>query len=216
MAMPETRIGFYPDVGATGWLFGKCPPGYPEYLGLTSHEMAGGECVRLGLATHLTRSDNIPDLIRAVEEFTAKDISHPRELLSLLTRKVNVFFDRNIAPNPEADQWVANYFAGQSSVPEVIASLQVCGLRPAPCEAIFSGLSERSPTALVLTLELLRHNEHLPMEKVFETDFKAVQFLLKHPDLLEGVRARIVEKDNQPRWKPDSLEKVDLSELRLS
>lgn len=54
------------------------------------------------------------------------------------------------------------------------------------------------------------------MEKVFETDFKAVQFLLKHPDLLEGVRARIVEKDNQPRWKPDSLEKVDLSELRLS
>jgi enoyl-CoA hydratase len=216
MAMPETRIGFYPDVGATGWLFSKCPPGYPEYLGLTSHEMAGGECVRLGLATHLTRSDNVPDLIRALEEFTAKDISHPRELLSLLTRKVNVFFDRNIAPNPEADQWVANYFAGKSSVPDVIAALQVCGLRPAPCESIFSGLSERSPTGLVLTLKLLRHNEHLAMEKVFETDFKAVQFLLKHPDLLEGVRARIVEKDNQPRWKPDSLETVDLSGLRLS
>jgi enoyl-CoA hydratase len=54
------------------------------------------------------------------------------------------------------------------------------------------------------------------MEKVFETDFKAVQFLLRHPDLLEGVRARIVEKDNQPRWKPDSLEKVDLSGLRLA
>ena len=64
MAMPETRIGFYPDVGATGWLFSKCPPGYPEYLGLTSYEMTGGECVRLGLATHLTRSDKVPDLIR--------------------------------------------------------------------------------------------------------------------------------------------------------
>jgi enoyl-CoA hydratase/carnithine racemase len=178
--------------------------------------MAGGECVRLGLATHLSRSDKVPELIGAIEAFKADGISHPRELLSLLTRKVNVFFDRNIAQNPEADQWVANYFAGKSSVPEVIESLQVCELRPAPCEAIFSGLSERSPTALVLTLKLLRHNEHLPMEKVFETDFRAVQFLLEHPDLLEGVRARIVEKDNQPRWKPDSLGNVDLSALRLS
>jgi enoyl-CoA hydratase/carnithine racemase len=151
-----------------------------------------------------------------MEAFKAKDISHPRELLSLLTRKVIICFVRNIEPNPEADQWVANYFAGKSSVPEVIESLQVCQLRPAPCESIFGGLSERSPTALVLTLKLLRHNEHLPMEKVFETDFKAVQFLLKHPDLLEGVRARIIEKDNQPRWKPDSIEKVDLSELHLS
>jgi enoyl-CoA hydratase len=40
--------------------------------------------------------------------------------------------------------------------------------------------------------------------------------MLRHPDFLEGVRARILEKDNQPGWKPDSLEKVDLSELRLS
>ena len=101
-------------------------------------------------------------------------------------------------------------------MPEIIDSLQVCGLRPTPCESIFAGLSERSPTALLLTLKLLRHNEHLAMEKVFETDFKSVQFLLRHPDFLEGIRARIIEKDNQPRWKPDSLEKVDLSELRLS
>ena len=42
MAMPETRIGFFPDVGGTGWLFTKCPPGYPEYLALTGYELAGG------------------------------------------------------------------------------------------------------------------------------------------------------------------------------
>ena len=216
MAMPETKIGFYPDVGSTGWLFNKCPPGYPEYLGLTGYEMTGGECVRLGLATHLTRSEKVHDLIRTIEAFKAKDISHPRELLSLLMRKVNVYFDRNIEPQPEADRWVADYFAGTSSVLGIIESLRVCELRPAPCESIFSGLSERSPTGLVLTLKLLRHNEHLPMDKVFENDFTSVQFMLRHPDFLEGVRARIIEKDNQPGWKPDRLEKVDLSELRLS
>jgi enoyl-CoA hydratase len=216
MAMPETRIGFYPDVGATGWLFNKCPPGYPEYLGLTSYEMTGGECVRLGLATHLTRSEKVHDLIQEIESFAAKDSSHSKELLSLLMRKVNSFFDRNIEPKPEADRWVEDYFAGQSSVLDLIESLKVCGIRPAPCESIFSGLSERSPTGLVLTLRLLRQNEHLPMNRVFENDLAAVKFILGQPDFLEGVRARIIEKDNQPRWKPDSLEKVDLSGLRLS
>jgi enoyl-CoA hydratase/carnithine racemase len=216
MAMPETRIGFYPDVGATGWLFQKCPPGYPEYLGLTSHEMKGGECVRLGLATHLTPSGKVRDLVGTIETFTQKGISHPRELLSLLMRKVNHCFERNIEPNPEGDRWVAEYFAGKTSVPGILESLQVCGLQPAPCEYLFSGLSERSPTALVMTLALMRHNEHLPMDKVFDTDFKAVQYILRHPDFLEGVRARIIEKDNQPRWTPDSIEKVDLSGLVLS
>ena len=59
MAMPETRIGFFPDVGGTGWLFTKCPPGYPEYLALTGYELEGAECVRLGLATHLVDSSAI-------------------------------------------------------------------------------------------------------------------------------------------------------------
>ncbi|MCJ7541464.1 MAG: enoyl-CoA hydratase/isomerase family protein, partial [Desulfobacterales bacterium] len=51
MAMPETRIGFFPDVGSTGWMFDKCPAGYPEYLGLTGYEMNGAETVRVGFAT---------------------------------------------------------------------------------------------------------------------------------------------------------------------
>jgi enoyl-CoA hydratase len=54
------------------------------------------------------------------------------------------------------------------------------------------------------------------MDKVFENDFTAVQFMLRHPDFLEGVRARIIEKGNRPGWKPDSIEKVNLSDLRLS
>ncbi len=42
IALPETRIGFFPDVGATGWLFSKCPPGYPEFLALDRLRGAGG------------------------------------------------------------------------------------------------------------------------------------------------------------------------------
>ena len=70
-AMPETRIGFFPDVGATGWMFDKCPPGYPEYLGLTGYEMIGAEAVRVGLATHLMPSERLPELIDHLEKYGA-------------------------------------------------------------------------------------------------------------------------------------------------
>jgi len=215
MAMPETRIGYFPDVGATGWMFGKCPPGYPEYLGLTSFEMRGSECVRLGFATHLTSSENVHDLIKTIETFRIKEATSTKERLSMLMREVTIYFDRNIAPKPDVDQWMAEHFAGQSSLREIIASLHACRIHLSPCEAIFSGLSERSPTALVLTLKLLRHNEHLPMNKVYESDYRAMQFIIKHGDFLEGIRARLIDRDDQPRWQPDSIDDVDLSMLRL-
>jgi enoyl-CoA hydratase len=215
MAMPETRIGFFPDVGATGWMYSKCPPGYPEYLALTSHELKGSECVRVGFATHLTAADKAKDLIRSIERFKTKDIPSAKELLALLMRKIKIYFDRNIVPRPDIDTWVAEYFAGQPSLEEIIDSLQACPILLSPCEGLTSELSERSPTALALTLTLLRHNEHLPMEKVYEADFRAMQFIVRHPDFLEGVRARVIDKDDQPRWHPESTDDVDLSKLRL-
>ena len=215
MAMPETRIGFFPDVGATGWMYSKCPPGYPEYLALTSHELKGSECVRVGFATHLTPADKVNDLIRSIEGFETKGISSPKELLPLLMREIKIYFDRKIVPRPDIDEWVAEYFAGQSSLKEILDTLKACHILLSPCEGLTSELSERSPTALALTLKLLRHNEHLPMDKVYEADFRATQFIVRHPDFLEGVRARLIDKDDQPRWQPEGINDVDLSKLRL-
>jgi len=65
--MPEARIGFFPDVGSTGWMFNRCPKGYPEYLGLTGYHMEGVECVRLGFATHFVKSDYLTTLIEILE-----------------------------------------------------------------------------------------------------------------------------------------------------
>ncbi len=76
-------------------------------------------------------------------------------------------------------------------------------------------LSERSPTALMVTLQLLRHNKGRPIEEVLAADLKAARFLLNHPDFLEGVRARLIDKDDQPRWKPDSIETVERIDLGL-
>lgn len=208
MAMPETRIGFFPDVGATGWMFSKCPAGYPEYLGLTGYEMVGAEAVRVGFASRLVKSERMPELVTALERYSGNLSQSRSEGAKTLLSELNHLFDQNIPTNLDMDQWVAEYFAGKNSVREIMESLRQCTIQTQLCDGVFTRLAERSPTAVVLTLKLLRHNEMRPLEEVFRADFKAACFILRHPDYVEGVRARVVDKDDDPQWQPASIEEV--------
>ncbi|MGB8991952.1 MAG: enoyl-CoA hydratase/isomerase family protein [Desulfobaccales bacterium] len=208
MAMPETRIGFFPDVGATGWLFEKCPPGYPEYLALTGYELIGPECVRLGLATHLVPAARRSELRGALQGVAGKlpaDRQAAAEQLNLVLAPLAC---RDIPPIPELDAWVAEHFAGKTSLQEIMAALEQCRLEQRYCEDTCRRLEGRSPTALAVTLQLLRANEGRPLAEVFHREALAAHFLITHPDYLEGIRARIIDKDNQPRWQPGSLAAV--------
>jgi enoyl-CoA hydratase len=69
--------------------------------------------------------------------------------------------------------------------------------------------------SLAVTLKPLRHNEHLPLEDVFQTELSAARFILNHPDYVEGVRARLVDKDDNPIWQPDKIEAVGNLDLKL-
>lgn len=213
MAMPESRIGFFPDVGATGWMLSKTPTGYPEYLGLTGHEMQGEECVRLGMATNLVVGSNLSSIIQTLEDPSSFD--RRIDIADQLREKLKPFFKPTPVFHLDKDQWVAAYFSGQDSVSGIVDSLRQCNLHQELCQEVFSSLAERSPTSLVLTLTLLRRNAFLPLSQVFENDLRAAQFILSHPDFLEGIRSRLIDKDNQPQWKPSRLEEVELHGLRL-
>ena len=114
MAMPETRIGFFPDVGATGWLFDRCPPGYPEYLGLTGYELTGGECVRLGLATHLVTSARLPELWANLTEISQRLSSDKSEAVTQVRACLEALAEKPLPSRPEFDAWVAEHFAGKA------------------------------------------------------------------------------------------------------
>ena len=101
MAMPETRIGFFPDVGGTGWLFTKCPRGYPEYLALTGYELEGAECVRLGLATHLVDQARLPELRQALNDWAGSLPADKPGAVVHLERVLAPFSRRDISPNPD-------------------------------------------------------------------------------------------------------------------
>ncbi len=208
MAMPETRIGFFPDVGATGWLFSKCPPGYPEYLALTGYELLGAESVRLGLATHLAPAARLGELREALEKCAGDLPGAKPDAVAALARVLAPFASRDIPPKPEMDAWVAQHFAGKTSLREIMTALKQCSLELNLCEEVFRRLGERSPTALAITLQLLRANQGRPLPEVFHREAMAAHFLITHPDYFEGIRARILDKDDQPRWQPSTLEAV--------
>ncbi|MGV8074249.1 MAG: enoyl-CoA hydratase/isomerase family protein [Syntrophobacteraceae bacterium] len=211
MAMPESRIGLFPDVGATGWLFRKCPEGYPEFLALTGYELTGSECVRLGLATHICPSDRLTGALLTLEDYSKPLPRERKDAAKLIIRHLSSILSTDSSPNREMDEWVRTYFQGQNSILRIMEALCTCRAQKQLCADFFSQLQERSPTSLVLTLHLLRHNEGRAMEEVYAVDSRAARFMAAHHDFLEGVRARVVDKDDKPQWRPQRIEEVDLS-----
>lgn len=209
MAMPETRIGFFPDVGATAWLYAKCPPGYPEYLALTGDDVLGAHAVRLGLATHFVETPRTEGLIQALAQASPTLPRKRREAAQRLGEIVSSF--QTGAPLPEdldMDAWVRTYFDGASSVPKLLEDLSQCQVQSRLCQGVFRRLSERSPTAVALTLALLRRQRGRPLEEVFSLDAMAACWIIGHHDFWEGVRARLIDKDNRPRWNPPGFDQV--------
>jgi enoyl-CoA hydratase/carnithine racemase len=205
LAMPETGIGFFPDVGATGWLHTKCPPGYPEYLALTGVELPGPEAVRVGLANHLIEAVKVPEVLKTLKEEAENLSSSKDEAVQRLKEILAPWAKQKIHPRPELDAWVARHFAGKTSVPEILDSLGSCRDHLDLDPEVWERLQARSPTALVLTLRLLRLNQGRPLEEVLAAEARAARFMIAHPDYLEGIRARLLDRDQQPRWQPATL-----------
>jgi enoyl-CoA hydratase/carnithine racemase len=213
MAMPETRIGFFPDVGSTGWLFLKCrKKGYPEFLGLTGYEMTGTECVRIGLANCLIPASRLEGALEIIKHH-AGDLPAERSVAAAcLKEHLSTLEEKDIPVNPEMDQWVEEYFAGKNSVLDILNSLKACSILNDLCEGVFRRLSERSPNAVFVTLKCLRRDEGRDLAEVFQADLLVARYLMAQHDFREGVRSRLIDKDDRPRWDPESFEKAALME----
>jgi len=211
MAMPETRIGFFPDVGATNWLFGKCPAGYPEFLALTGYRLHGAECLRLGLASHLLPGDMRADFIKNLEQVSQNLPGDRSKAVQVLYSAFKSLRDDQYSANPGMDEWVRTCFSGKHSVNEILNLVSESSGQRKLKETALKKITENSPTALALTLCLLRSHEKNTMESVFHEELKAAQFMINHPDYVEGVRAQLVDKDENPVWQPGSIDETCLS-----
>jgi enoyl-CoA hydratase/carnithine racemase len=200
LAMPETAIGFFPDVG-TSHVLPRLPDGIGAWLALTGARLRGAEAVHAGLATHLVPRARLPDLRATLAE---------RGDASAVDRFAEQLPPAGFEAHRDA---MRRCFAACDTVPAILGALEAEGTDWAAEQAAI--LRRMSPTSLCVTLELLRRGAGKTLEECLAMELALARaMVLHHPDFREGVRAVVVDKDNAPSWSPPRIEDVDPAAVR--
>lgn len=205
LAMPETGIGFFPDVGAS-WFLTRRPGEGTVYLALTGEIIGAGDAVALGLADSHVPSDRLQDLIDALQRLPADSGSD--EVSATIARFARQADGGPVAAKQEAIDRLFSF----DRIEDILAALDRDGSDFAATTA--RTLRTRSPISLDVTLRLLRlgrRTEHL--EDCLEREFAATRAVLESHDFYEGVRAAVVDKDRNPQWRPASLAEVTAEQV---
>ncbi|MFE2936201.1 enoyl-CoA hydratase/isomerase family protein [Streptomyces sp. NPDC059278] len=204
IAMPETGIGFVPDVGGTR-LLGAAPGELGIHLALTADAVGAGDALLCGLADHFVPSQRLAEL---TADLAGCDTAAGIEETVL----------RYAAPAPDGAlavhrEWIDACY-GAASVEEIVDRLDNSGV-PAAKQAAETILT-KSPTSLKVTLSALRRARRLgSLEAVLDQEYRTSCTAFTRPDFVEGVRAQIIDKDRDPRWTPAALTGVTDADVAL-
>ena len=196
LAMPETGIGLFPDVGG-GWYLSRLPGRIGQFLALTGYRLDGIECVQLGLATHFMPSSMLDD----AKAIIASEPGMAEHALS--AARIEIDEDSPIMQNRER---IDRLFAS-NELEGIYAALAADGSEWATQTLVT--LKTKSPQRMKVSLRLLHegagmHDFADEMRQEYAVGCRVVQ---RH-DFLEGVRAVIIDKDNAPNWDPATPEGV--------
>lgn len=192
MAMPETAIGFFPDVGGTHFL-PRLPGRIGMYLGLTGARVSPADAMYSGLATHFVASEKLDELETAI-------IADPKNAVAILDQYNSDAGNSDLETNrAEIDLC----FAANTPEENVVA------LKANPSEFADKALKylrRLSPYALRLSAELIVKGEKDDLRTCLDRELDISDAATRHPDFIEGVRSVLVDKDRNPKWTSDPIE----------
>lgn len=198
IGMPETGIGFLPDVGGT-WLLSRAPGQTGTHLGLTGMSVGAGDAIATGFADHYVPSGRLPELIAALATGDADE--------TLAT------FEEPAPPSPllAARTWLDASYDGDDPV-AIVERLRALGTEEGTKAA--DTIEAKSPTSVAVTLRALREAASLPdLRACLDLEYRAALRFHAGHDFIEGVRAQLVDKDRNPQWSPARLADVDPADV---
>jgi len=199
-AMPETGIGFFPDVGAS-WYLNRAPGLTGRYLGLTGLTVGPADMIYGGFASHFSAApaaDIVAALATALDGKTDADAAID-DVLAGFQAEVSEE-DMLLAPN----RAVIDQTFAAPRIEDILAALLGQGTDWAAHTARV--IESRSPTSLKVTLARLREAADQDFDAITALDFTIAQHFLMGHDFYEGVRAMVVSKDRMPQWAPQTFE----------
>ena len=197
-AMPETAIGFVPDVGGTYFL-SRCPGEIGMYLALTAGRIGQGDVIAAGLADRAVAMSDFDALL----EKLAQGEEAGRAIDAVAGRPAAA------ALAPERARIAAVF--GASSVEGVLERLMRDGSDFASTTA--AAIRANAPTALKVAFHLVRQGASRPLAECLRQEYRAAAHLHARSDLKEGVRAAVIDKDRAPKWQPSALAAVTDAEI---
>ena len=214
MAMPETRIGLFPDVGAS-WFLARTPGAIGRYLAVTGETIGAADALYAGLADVYMEDAALPAL---VDTLRSELFERGADVVACVERECRAYQDQ-VAPPPgesplaRARTLIDRHFA-LPDVPRILASLQQkCDRDSAEwAEQVIAVLRERSPLSMAVSLEVVTRAEG-SMADVLRGDLDLTRSSFEEGDAVEGVRARIIDKDNAPRWRFARIEDVSAADV---
>jgi enoyl-CoA hydratase/carnithine racemase len=217
--MPETRIGLFPDVGS-GWFLARTPGALGRYLAVTGATIDAADALYAGLADAYLDTALIPallDILTSTPFANAKDVQACVEDFASPSAPPIVQPGEDgsrAAPSLAAARtWIDRHFA-QPDVASIVASLEAeaeSGAREWALETVRQ-MRERSPLSMAVSLEVVTRAEG-SMSDCLRRDLDLTRSIFDHGDVVEGVRARIVDKDNRPVWRIGRIEDVTRAEV---
>jgi enoyl-CoA hydratase len=198
MAMPEVGIGFIPDVGGA-YLLSRAPGALGLHAALTGAPFSGADAIALGFADHFVPHDKLDAFSRAV---VADGVERALAVHAIEPPPSSLEAQRD---------WIDQCYDGDT-VADIVAALR--GHHAEPANEAANLIATRSPIALSVTLEAVRRAAKLDtLEDVLVQDYRVSCASLRSHDLVEGIRAQLVDKDRKPKWSPASLAEVNTADV---
>src|ERR1700744_4061741 len=209
MAIPETRIGLFPDVGVS-WFLARTPGAIGRYLAGTGATIGAADALYADLADLYMEDEALPGLISDLKKTR---FSTGADVVRFIEGEAARY---TVAPAPEASSLalerasIDRHFASGNGA-ACLKSLEADGSEWAAHAA--AELRERAPLSIDISLEQVDRAKQSTMAETLRRDLDLTRATFDHGDVVEGIRARIVDKDNQPAWKVTRIEDMTRAEV---
>lgn len=208
-AMPETAIGFFPDVGATYLLPRLNHPGLGEYLGLTGARLKGYDLIHAGIATHFSTHDDWSRQLEIAFSTTGSMAQQAEDALEIIGWRLS---EDELIPEPEFSitkpqlELIRTVFL-QPSVELIFEQLEAAAAQSNELADFavktLATLKKASPMSLKVTHEAMRRAKHLSLIEALEIEYRLSQRFILGEDFYIGVDSALISKDRNPQWTTD-------------
>lgn len=202
IAMPEVTIGLYPDVGAS-WFFNRMPGKCGEFLGMTGARMNAADAIFVKLADYAVNSDGYNDLQQAIlnSDGTHQGISQAIQSTAMAT------------PLQQSKLWqnfeLINQLMQALTLSELINGVKALKTDDKWLQMAQKTMLNGSMLSIALVREQIKRAKHKSLSQVFTMEHHMSIRSTTNPDLAEGIRALLIDKDGQPNWQIKSPEQIN-------